>query len=234
MPQAISRTITLTDKVQERIEQRIETGHYPANRKLPTEKQFSEEFEVSRAVIREAIARLKADGVVTSKQGSGLFVVGMPGEQRFELIKGDHPGDQDMKDILELRLAIESTSAELAAQRRTKKDLAHLKQHLEAMAHSLEFGLDASEHDCEFHRAISVATHNPQIARFLMFLHKQFSTSQRPTWSERGYESGMAQAAHEEHLAIFKAIEKGSATAARKAIERHITNAAKRLGIDIQ
>ena len=83
---------------------------------------------VSRAVVREALARLKSEGLVKSQQGSGVFVDPNFQKNAFR-IAAPTPGDnQDLEHILELMLSIEVTAARYAAQRRTEPDLKKMRQ----------------------------------------------------------------------------------------------------------
>ena len=111
-----SLSAALGDALAEQIRQ----GVLAPGDRLPTEKQLTETYSVSRAVVREALARLKSEGLITSQQGSGVFVD--PNFQRNAFrIAAPTPGDsQDLEHILELMLSIEVTAARYAAQRRTE------------------------------------------------------------------------------------------------------------------
>ncbi|WP_205409854.1 FadR/GntR family transcriptional regulator, partial [Escherichia coli] len=117
--------------------EQIRQGTLAPGDRLPTEKQLTEIYSVSRAVVREALARLKSEGLITSQQGSGVFVD--PNFQRNAFrIAAPSPGDsQDLEHILELMLSIEVTAARYAAQRRTDPDLKKMRQALVGMEYAL-------------------------------------------------------------------------------------------------
>ena len=65
------RSASLCDLIYQKVLERILSGEYPANSKLPTEVQLSEELGVSRPVLRQALARLRDDNLITSRLGPG-------------------------------------------------------------------------------------------------------------------------------------------------------------------
>lgn|SRR5574340_1074332 len=228
----IARPSSLSEEVFRDLEQRIRAAEFAPGARLPTEKQLSEMFGVSRAVVREAVSRLRADGFVETRQGAGAYVCARPGQASFKLARGEGSEARDIAQVFELRLLVEAGAAELAARRRSERDLRTLRRELERMSEALAAGRDASEADDSFHCAIAAATHNAYISRFVEFLGHQFSDTRRPTWSEEGHAAGRARAAQREHERLCLAIEAGDAAAARRAAQLHLRHAAERLGIE--
>jgi GntR family transcriptional repressor for pyruvate dehydrogenase complex len=230
------RPARLSDTVAGRLAQWIDEQQLASGAQLPTEKVLCERFGVSRAVIREAISRLKADGCVTTRQGSGAFVAARPGQSSFRLVRESPESPlisvDEMADIFELRYLIETGAAARAALRRTAEDLEQMRRVLARMQEALVVAADAVGDDDAFHVAIAAATHNPQIERFQAFVGQQFSDSRAPTWDADGHRSGRARDAQGEHIRIFEAIAAGDARAARSAAEAHLVCAARRLGLD--
>lgn len=230
----ILRPQRLSEEVGTVLEQRIRSGEFAPGDKLPTEASLAGQFAVSRAVVREAIARLKADGLVESRQGSGAFVARRLGAAVFRLATGPAAEVRDAADVFELRLIIEAAAAERAALRRTPESLAAIADALARMESALASGADAGSGvtaDDDFHCAIAAAGGNPLIRRFVEFVSQEFSDSRQPTWNRAGRNSGLAQAAQDEHRAVFAAIAAGDAVAARRAAEEHLVKAARRLGL---
>ncbi len=232
-------TDRLSDAIARRLELWISEQKLEPGTQLPTEKVLCERFGVSRAVIREAIARLKADGCVRTRQGSGAFVAALPGHASFRLTAAGDPGPQadeppqrEVFEVFELRYLIESGAAELAAQRRTEADLMRMRAALALMDQALASGADAVMADDEFHVAVAAATRNPQLERLQAFMGRQLSESRAPTWSAPGHRSGRARQAQLEHQQIYAAIAAGDAEAARDAAATHLIGAASRLGLD--
>lgn len=234
--QPIDRPQRLSDAVGAALEKRIRTGGWVPGERLPTEAQLGAQFAVSRAVVREAIARLKADGLVHSRQGAGVFVAARPGAAAFRMSAGTPAAGHDARDVFELRLIVEAAAAERAAAQRTPEALARIADALAAMDAVLD-GVagsgDGAGADDAFHCAVAAASGNPLIHRFIEFVNQEFSASRQPTWSRDGVDCGLARASQGEHRAVFEAIVAGDPAAARAAAEQHIVSAAARLGVTL-
>lgn len=226
----IHRPPRLSEEVSAELEARILRGDYAPAAQLPTEKVLAETFGVSRAVVREAIARLKADGLIETRQGAGAFVAENPKSLNFRIAPG---GEEGLLHIFELRTMIEATVAELAARRRTEADIAAMREALQRMDDALQIEKDGSEADDDFHLAIAAATHNQYVLRLAEFLGRQFSESRRMAWVDhpRGMES--PREAQREHFVLLDAIAAGDPAAARAAAHVHLHGAAERVGIDL-
>src|SRR3978361_430926 len=107
----------LSDAVAQQLLLQIEKGGFASTGRLPTEAVLAQEFGVSRTVIREAISRLKNEGMVEPRQGSGVFVVERAGTRpvRMDCAQAVEPGS--VVHILALRRAIEAEVASEAAMR---------------------------------------------------------------------------------------------------------------------
>ncbi len=227
----LQRPPRLSDSVSRQLESWIrELGLAPGTQ-LPTEKSLCERFGVSRAVVREAISRLKAEGCVETRQGLGAFVAANPGEGSFRVDGDAMPSGDEAADVLELRCMVECGAAELAARRRSSDDLARIARALQDMERALLSGGEGARADDAFHVAIAAASGNRQLERFLAYMGRQFSDSRLPTWSEDGHRAGRAAEAQAEHRRIFEAIRAADADAAGAAAREHLLGAARRLGI---
>jgi GntR family transcriptional repressor for pyruvate dehydrogenase complex len=226
----IQRPPRLSEEVSTDLETRIQRGDYTPSAQLPTEKVLAETYGVSRAVVREAIARLKADGLIETRQGSGAFVAENPKSLNFRLSAS---GESGLLHIFELRTMIEATVAELAARRRNDADLQAMRDALDRMEKALATETDGSEADDDFHLAIASATHNQYVLRLAEFLGRQFSESRRMAWIDhpRGMES--PREAQREHQIMLDAITAGDPAAARQAAHVHLRGAAERVGLDL-
>ncbi|MFV3015264.1 FadR/GntR family transcriptional regulator, partial [Pseudomonas sp. KHB2.9] len=113
----LQRPDSLVVRVVSAIRAEIDSGQLAPESRLPTEQQLAEQLNVSRSVVREAIAQLKADGVLTAKRGLGSFISQTPAGTvfRFPEKNGRRP---DLAQMFEVRLWIETQAASIAAQRR--------------------------------------------------------------------------------------------------------------------
>lgn len=213
------------DAVVEALLQPILSGDWPPHHRLPSEHSLAGQQGVSRAVIREAIARLKSDGYVETRQGKGAFVAAAPGGNSFKL------AEEPEADLLELRALIEADCAALAAERHTLADLQVLRDAQAAMRRAIDQGGLGLNEDIRFHDVLAAAAHNPALRRFAAFVGRHAREAmQLARLSRLRYENRLAEI-DAEHDAIVAAIAARDPAAARAAVLRHISNGLKRLGL---
>ncbi|WP_201662339.1 FCD domain-containing protein [Rhizobium setariae] len=209
----------------------IQSGRTAPGSRLPTEKELTESFNVSRTVIREAISRLQTDGLVIAKQGSGIYVADpMEVTRSFRLGLEDSEQKTSIREVYELRVGVESEAAALAAIRRTKTDLAHLEKSLKALSAPNDFdrGVDA---DVTFHRLIAQLSKNAAIVRFQEFLASVLAETIKVARGNSARQAGLAETVLDEHVKIFEAIAAGNAEEARLAARHHLVKAQERLNL---
>ncbi|KFC64801.1 Transcriptional regulator, GntR family [Bosea sp. LC85] len=188
--------------------------------RLPPEADFAEMFGLSRASIREALARLRAEGIVRSRKGSGTFAVrsGAPEMVRLSAISSV----RELAQWHEVRLALESEVAALAADRRTDEDLVRLEAAQEALLASLLTGRGERE-DVAFHAALAVCAHNPKLSDALGRL-----TSHIFSWGNLSAQRSVLTMAERrelialEHGAIVAAVAARDGDRARAEMRRHL------------
>ncbi len=229
--QSIGRPNSLSNEAYQRLVLQLDMKLWLVGEKLPTEKALGESLGVSRPVIREALARLRADGRIETRQGAGAFVADRSKITAFRTENANSDADplQQELEILELRQIVESGAAALAAERRNNEDLKAIRAALEAMHQSLTSRSDGSAHDDAFHNAIARASHNTQIAKFVEFLGAQFSDSRKATWDDIGYGVGIAAVGQSDHASILKAIEAQEGAKARRLSHSHVQRAIDRV-----
>ena len=159
----------LSDTVAQQLLKQIEKGTFARTGKLPTEAVLAQEFGVSRTVIREAVSRLKNEGVVEPRQGSGVFIVERAGIRPLRIDYAEAVEPSAVVQILALRRAIEAEVASEAAMRRTAADMAAIDAALAKIDAAVAEGDDGVAEDVAFHRAIAVATGNPYFLKTLTF-----------------------------------------------------------------
>jgi len=225
----ITNVGTLADRVTAVLLEKIKGGEFPAGTRLPTEQVISERFGVSRTVVREAISRLKSDGLVEVRQGSGTVVREPNRTTAFRL-------DIDPKDsvdavlrVTELRRGIEAEAAALAAQRRTRAQLADIRRALAAIDAAAKEKRDGVDEDLAFHMAISRATGNPLYPSLLEFISQFTHAAILVTRTNEARRDDFSTQVRNEHRALFDAISAQDAEAARQAAITHIDNAGARI-----
>lgn len=220
---------SLSDTVAQELLKKIQTGEFAPGAKLPTEPALSEQFGVSRTVVREAISRLKNEGAVEPRQGSGVYV-SEQGHLRPLRIQFDQASSADaVLQIVELRRAIDAEVAALAATRRTPRQLKAIENALKGIEADVKAGGDGVLADVMFHRSIAEATGNPFLLQTLAFLSQYLEAATAVTRSNEARRDDFMRQVYEEHAAIASAIAAGDALGARNAAQNHMFNAARRL-----
>lgn len=205
----------------------IRDGIIPAGTKLPTEHHLSRQFGVSRTVVREAISRLKADGLVESRQGSGVSVIPASLRKSFKLHEAVL-GHQQVIELLELRQPLEMASARLAAERHTAQELQEIIDAQQRMSVSLDWSDEGVQADLDFHHAIAKATGNPFYADFMAFLGGALRMTILTARSE-SRNPNIKAITLQEHLSIVQAIEARNPDAAGRAMLLHLQGATLRM-----
>jgi DNA-binding FadR family transcriptional regulator len=209
----------------------IQRGILKPGERLPSEIVLTEQFGVSRTVIREAFARLKQDGFLDSKQWVGVRVA-EPGKQRtFRLEDLNQMSFANLAHLYELRVILEGNATALAAMRRNKQDLEDLRRCLDAMEQAVKEWKDGTDPDVEFHQIIARTTANPYIRDLMRFLNDKLRDLIRRTREHSSQRPSLPITVQQEHVAIFEAISKRDPIQGREAALEHTKNAAKRLGL---
>jgi GntR family transcriptional regulator, transcriptional repressor for pyruvate dehydrogenase complex len=229
MFEKVSAAPTLSDQVAQALLARIESGQLKPGEKLPPEAVLSPEFGVSRTVVREAISRLKQGGLLESRQGSGVFVSLKPAVSPLKIDDSVIESREAVLQIVELRRAIESEAAAVAAQRRSSSQLAEIETAFHAIDAEVAAGGDGVEADVGFHRAIARATGNRYFLKTLEFLSQYLTAATRMTRANEARRIEFMRQVRDEHNVIVEAIRRQDAMAARNAAAAHMFNAARRL-----
>lgn len=224
------RPRSLAHDVVDALGGRIRDGSLASGEKLPTEAAIMEEFGVSRTVVREAISRLQAAGLVATRHGVGTFVVGLGDPSTFRISPEQLGTLQDVIAVLELRIAVETESAALAAMRRTPANVETLRKALRTLTSALEEGRDAVGADYQFHLEIARATQNHHFADLMATLGGMMIPRARleppgPLTPER---QAYLRRVNAEHESIVDAIARQDPEGARAAMRTHLANSRER------
>jgi DNA-binding FadR family transcriptional regulator len=220
----------LTERAAQRIAGEIRAGRLAPGSRLPTEQKLMAALRVSRTVVREAVAALRADGLVVTRQGSGAFVAEDARRVPFRIQPELVGSINDVLNIMELRLAVEVEAAALAATRANPRRVAAIMQAHAAIDVAIGRGESAIDEDFLFHKAIADATENSHFPQFLEFLGRHVIPRQRvrsavTTASEQRKYLRQIQ---REHTRIAEAIRMGDASEARRAMRTHLSRSLTR------
>ncbi|MDK4706486.1 FadR/GntR family transcriptional regulator [Rhizobium sp. CNPSo 4062] len=218
----------LAQRVIDELRTQIESGKLQAGDQLPTEPQLEAAFDVSRTVVREAIADLRAAGLVKPVQGKGVFVSETSSRSGLLLTPVEVKSIPETLELLEFRMAAEGEAAAIAAYRRTAEQEAAIAAANRKMALLIEQGLSTVEADYEFHMAIAAATNN----RFYVDVLRHFGARtiprrQFPTLPEAN-DRAYLEKVHAEHAEILTAIADQDPERARQAMRAHMLASQRR------
>lgn len=225
----LQQPVKMPDRVTTALLQLIRSGDYPARSRLPTEMEMAKRFGVSRTVIREAVSRLKSEGLVESRQGSGVFVREISLDAPFRIDPVVVESVTTVLQIVELRRGLESEIAALAAVRCNKRELAAIRASLLAIDRAERAGGDGVEADMEFHRSMARATRNPHFLALWDFLGQFLKGTMTITRGIEARREEMREQVRNEHQALVTAIAAGDGEAARLAARHHMDMAAHRM-----
>ncbi|MGQ8365514.1 FadR/GntR family transcriptional regulator [Glaciecola sp. 1036] len=227
----IQKSKSLTHELADTLRQEIIGGKYKIGDKLPSSKYIETQVGVSRTVVREALAQLRAEGLLESRQGSGVFVSEItPKASGFNI---DHKDFADLKNaihILELRMAVEVEMSGKAALNRSEQQLAQIEYCCNAMEQKFASGADAIAEDFAFHKAIADASGNPYFRRFIDFIGDGVIPAREIILNndQELDKQAFIKIVQQEHQAIVDAIRAKDSEGAKSAIHAHLSNSIHR------
>lgn len=224
-------SIHLTDRVKLDLLRLIEAGNLQPGDKLPAADQLCLQFSVSRTVVREAIASLKAEGRLRSLRGSGVFVDTPPPAARGTAMFMAAPEEiGDILDFMEFRISVEVEAAGLAAERRNEVNLLRMAQALMQFKTHLKDKTLATDADRAFHRAIADATNNNRFRLFVDEVGERLIPRRAlgATFVDQRSKTEFLEVIAAEHQRIYDAISERKPDEARIAMRRHLEDGRRR------
>jgi GntR family transcriptional repressor for pyruvate dehydrogenase complex len=221
-------SVNRAEEVARKLAGFIRSGAFAPGARLPGEHAIAGQFGVSRTVVREAVARLKTEGLVTTRQGDGAFV----GDWRSETLHLDPGISHDLESVLmidELRKGLEAEAAAFAATRRTDAEMRKIESALARVAKITAARGDSVVADVAFHRAIAEATHNPYYVAVLDYLTQFVVPAVRASRGHAALRQDFAREVEVEHRDIARAIRRRDSDAARAAAQNHLDRALARI-----
>ena len=219
---------SLPDRIYARVVEAILRGDFAPHNKLPTEEALSAQFGVSRPTVREALARLRSDGIIDSRRGAGSTVIRAPGTP--VVVATPVKSLADIERYYAFRSCVEMGAAAGAAEFRDADDLEALQQAFEALNNAMEGGESGADEDVRFHLAIARASHNPFFVTTIdttVAPIRQFIELARNATDKKSL--ARVRTTQAEHQAIVDAIVRRSPGDAAEAIRIHILNAKRRI-----
>lgn len=233
-------------RVVDSVAGRIQAGALKPGDRVPSEPELMREFAVSRTVVREAMSRLQASGLVETRHGVGTFVLAPPVAEPLLAVGSRNFKLRQVLAMLELRISLEAEAASLAAMRRSDEHLAKMRAALDAFDTHRRAGSSTIEDDFRFHAQVAAATGNEYFEEVLASLGsatiaRRIAGAAMPATPPGadgpeprfGEPLPLLEPSKEitqaEHDAIYEAIRRGDPAAARAAMFMHLSNSRERL-----
>ena len=218
----------LNDRVYDHVLGQIIVGIFPVNSRLPPETRLADQLGVSRPVVREALMRLREDGLIASRQGAGSFVIRRPADDVYNY--APLSSIADIQRCFVFRIAIEGEAAALAARDHDTDGMVRIRNALDELDRVIEHGTLGVEEDIAFHRSVAEATGNRFFVATLAALHAQIAsgiTLNRNLSLIQPRDRILT--GQLEHRQVVDAIALRDESGARAAMRLHIENARKRV-----
>ena len=228
--QQILRTTHLPTRIADHYSQQILTGTLKPGDRLPTELAMSKNFGVSRTVIREAIARLRNEGMIETRQGVGAFVIERPTRH----IRLDDGGmtEEDFRGLFQLRVPLEIEAAGLCAQNHAPAHLAQMDDALRRMTATGEAADDGILADLDFHRTIALGTGNDYFVQFLGAISDRILKTILLSREKINLDA-LVDIVGREHRNLRDAIASGDPVRAREAMRMHMIGSTERVDLKL-
>lgn len=200
------------------IEALLERGELRPGDQLPPERQLAEQFQVSRASVREALRSLELLGIVATRAGGGTFVHQAQPDDLVRPLSSLIARGHTVADVIDVRGLIEPAVAERAARNISAEDIAELREIIAAQERKVAAGKAYAEEDTRFHELIGQASRNELLVTMLGVIWDVLRAS-REEWLQT---QQRAHASLDAHRRIVAALEAGDPAAAREAAADHI------------
>jgi DNA-binding FadR family transcriptional regulator len=222
-------TTTLAQRVVAGLKDKILAGALPPGHKMPSEAELIEEYGVSRTVVREAVTRLRGEGLIETFQGRGSFVLAIPEPTSFTVESAAIRTHHDVLDMIDFRLGIECEAAALAAARVDAATADKMRAALEAFVDAAPE--DAVEADFLFHRAVAASSGNRFYLELLDSLGPMMIMLPRTRLADAYSltDDGHVDRVRREHDNVAAAVIAGDPATARAAMRVHLGNTRRRL-----
>jgi DNA-binding FadR family transcriptional regulator len=219
---------SLTHECVQQLTAQILSGKLAPGARLPTEQEMIAAMGVSRTVIREAVAALRAEGLVETRQGVGAFVASNA-RRPFRIELDGLESIAEILQVMELRTGVEIEAAGFAAERASKSGLQKIANAFDAIDLAIERGELGVDQDFAFHCSVAEATGNPKFLRFLEYLGRFIIPRQTINLSSNlEQRAANLRTFQKEHRLIVDAIAARNVAQARAAMRNHLLKSRNR------
>lgn len=211
------------ENIVQQVLELIGAGKLKQGDQLPSERELTEIFKVSRTTVREAIRSLESMKLLQSRQGNGTYVLASSEEELIQpLAAALFNAEDDIRDIFYVRKIIEPHVARLAADNATRREIDEMAEILKRQAASIERGESIIETDSAFHNLMASAARNRVMERLTAAL-VDFLEKSRELYLMDDERGDMRQKRSlEGHKQVLAAIKAGDPEAAQRTMLEHL------------
>jgi len=209
--------------------QSLRTGRWVPRQRLPTERELSEQFVLSRTVVRRVLGQLRERGLIEQRVGSGTYVT----EQAPLLLAAEGTRTSEAPaispaELMEARLLFEPAIAELVVSNATSADF----EYMDRCCHEAEAAQTLQEFeywDAELHRAIALATHNGFVEQVFAGMNQARAHGDWGELKRRSLTPERRHAYQREHRSIVQALRQRDPELARLRVREHLLHVRRNL-----
>lgn len=224
----VFRRENISDQLYNDLLNGILVGDFPPLSSLPTETNLVSEYGIPRTTVRSALAQLKDEGFIISRQGSGTIVTENTNGSSVPFTPDESLAD--LEKCIECRIALEPGIAEIAAEQRTDEDVAFLNNHIIALAELADIAAKQSAEDADFHLRLAEISGNKYFVYIMRSLqpHILFGMNIVKTLPDEKRRLN-TRLSLDEHQVLVQAIIDRDGDLARKSMYRHLCNSRRRI-----
>jgi GntR family transcriptional regulator, transcriptional repressor for pyruvate dehydrogenase complex len=220
----------VSQQIMEEIKKKIQNGEFPIDSKLPSENDLAKMFNVSRVPIREALSALASHGIIETVHGGGNYVRSTSIEKLLEQSYIEVITYEQIIELLETRIILETKAAALAALRHDEEDLKKMQEAQAMLFEELEEQQKiGDEADVLFHKSIINSTKNEVLIQIVQNLSDIYNRAVKASLALNTKIKGKKRQVYQEHQAIFKAITLRDSATAEKLMYDHLYNSMNKL-----
>ncbi|PLX66668.1 MAG: GntR family transcriptional regulator [Denitrovibrio sp.] len=227
----LNRPKRLPAEITSQISHKIKEGIFPPGSKLPSETQLAKDFGVSRNVVREAVASLRQEGWVITRQGVGAYVAEDFEFKTFKIDSNELDTVEGLRSVMELRIEMEVGGAAMAARRRTTEQIEKLGKIMEQMRNIKDNLTEFTSLEEKFHQIIAEATHNSHFSEFMQFLAQRIRPCLEIKNVAAPQDKNSLRKSIRDYEKIYEAIRIGDPDKSRRAAWYAILRTAENLGL---
>ena len=205
--------------LREAIYDQLRSGHWRAGSRIPTERELSEQYKLSRSTVRRVLASFKEKKLISQTVGSGTFV-SMEVAERLEPVTGSVSATSPA-ELMSARIVLEPAIVEMVIYNATADDFAKMEMCCDQAERATS--LERFEHwDAMFHEAIAEAAHNNFVLNVFRLINQVRSAGEWGMLKKRSVTPERRLEYQTEHRALAEALKQRDQVRAKELTLKHL------------